>query len=77
MYKSIFEAFLIKNLSMEFQFAESLWTILLAKEFRYMKEFQQYLSFLGNKKPTKCHKDLWNMLYEFAVTIKDVKKDYK
>jgi hypothetical protein len=42
-----------------------------------MKEFQQYLSFLGNKKPTKCHKDLWNMLYEFAVTIKDVKKDYK
>lgn len=77
MYRALFEAFLIKNLSMDFGFAEELWALLLQHEFVYLRQFQQYLEFLGPKKPTKCHKDLWNMMHEFAVVVKDVKKDYK
>jgi DCN1-like protein 4/5 len=76
MYKGIFDTFLIKSLTMDFAFAEQLWSVLLAKEFTYLREFQQYLDFLGAKKPTKCHKDLWNMMYEFASVVKDINKDY-
>jgi hypothetical protein len=36
-----------------------------------------YLDHLGNKKPTKCHKDLWNMIQEFATIVKNVNTDYK
>jgi hypothetical protein len=61
---------------MDFEFAEALWSVLLRKDFVYLKQFQQYLDHLGAKKPTKCHKDLWNMLYEFATVVKDIKKDY-
>lgn len=77
MYNSIFEAFLIKNLSMDFEYAEALWTVLLAKTFKFQKEFNLYLESLGNKKPTKCHKDLWQMMYEFSTVVKDINNDYK
>ena len=29
---------------------------------------------MKSKKPTKVHKDLWNMVYEFAVSVKDPKE---
>jgi len=77
MYYNVFEAFLIKNLSMEFEFAEMLWSVLLAKTFNFHKEFAMYLDHLGPKKPLKCHKDLWQMMYDFSVTVKSIKKDYK
>lgn len=77
MYRTLFDVFLIKNLSMEFEFAEELWSLLLQRDFAYLKQFQQYLEYLGAKKPTKCHKDLWNMMHEFALVVKDVNSDYK
>ncbi len=76
MYNKVFEAFLIKNLSMDFEYAEALWDVLLRQTFRYSKEFKLYLESLGSKKPTKCHKDLWQMMLEFSVAVKDVEKDY-
>ena len=36
MYKQVYEAFLVKNLSMDFEYAESLWKVLL-KDFRLSK----------------------------------------
>ena len=76
MYSSVFEAFLIKNLSMDFEYAQSLWTILLSGKFKYYKEFTQYLNDPSTKKPQKCHKDLWEMMYDFAINIKSI-EDYK
>lgn len=76
MYNKVFEAFLIKNLSMDFEYAEALWEVLLRHTFKYSKEFKLYLQSLGTKKPLKCHKDLWQMMYQFAITVKDVSKDY-
>lgn len=76
MYNKVFEAFLIKNLSMDFDYAEALWGALLKDTFKFPKEFTLYLESLGAKKPLKCHKDLWQMMYEFAITVKDVSKDY-
>ncbi len=34
-------------------------------------DFIKYLQQKSNK-PTRVHKDLWNMVYEFAITVKDV-----
>ena len=76
MYRGVFECFLIKSLTMDFEFAEALWSILLVKDFAYLKQFQKYLDHLGARKPTKCHKDLWNMIHEFATVVKDVKRDF-
>ena len=61
---------------MDFSFAEALWSVLLKKDFIYLRQFQEYLLSLGNKKPTKCHKDLWNMMHEFGTVVKDIKRDY-
>lgn len=76
MYNKVFEAFLIKNLSMDFEYAEALWDVLLRQTFKYSNEFKLYLESLGSKKPAKCHKDLWQMMLEFSMVIKDVEKDY-
>jgi hypothetical protein len=43
MYNKVFEAFLIKNLSMDFVYAEALWEVLLRHTFKYSKEFKLYL----------------------------------
>ena len=43
MYNKVFEAFLIKNLSMEFEYAEYLWPIILKQKFTLMPEFLKYL----------------------------------
>ena len=43
MYNKVFEAFLIKNLSMDFEYAEALWEVLLRHTFKYPKEFKLYL----------------------------------
>jgi uncharacterized protein YjaG (DUF416 family) len=43
MYNRVFEAFLIKNLSMDFDYAEALWEVLLRQTFKYAKEFKLYL----------------------------------
>ena len=75
MYKQLYEAFLVKNLSMDFEYAESLWGVLL-KDFKLGKEFGEYLEHLGPKKPLKCHKDLWMMMYEFAQVVRNIEKDY-
>jgi hypothetical protein len=77
MYRNLFDVFLTKTLCIDFETAEVLWGVLLKKDFIYLKEFQQYLEYLDNKKPTKCHKDLWNMMHEFALEVKDIKKDYR
>ena len=60
----------------DFDYAKALWGALLKNSFKFPKEFNLYLESLGAKKPLKCHKDLWQMMYEFAITVKEVGKDY-
>jgi hypothetical protein len=31
---------------------------------------------LGEKKPKRVNKDLWNMMLEFSYVVKDFNKDY-
>ena len=30
-----------------------------------------------NKEAVKVHRDLWTMMLEFSLDVKDIKKDYK
>ena len=75
MYTKIYKFYLIGNKehSLDFSIAEELWTIYL-KPIMFL--YTQFLEFLKkkSKKPAKVHKDLWNMVYEFALTIKDPKE---
>lgn len=37
----------------------------------FYKQFIEYCETVA-KKPKKVHKDLWKMVYEFTVTVKDI-----
>jgi hypothetical protein len=50
--------------------------VLLAGKFKFQKEFALYLKDSSTKRPQKCHKDLWEMMYDFAVSIRSI-EDYK
>lgn len=48
---------------------------MLLTEWVYFSQFKEYLTSL-KKKPPKCNKDLWDMVFDFTVSIKDIKNDY-
>lgn len=37
----------------------------------FYKQFIEYCETVA-KKPKKVHKDLWKMVYEFTITVKDI-----
>ena len=60
-----------KNMSLEFGLAEELWKIYLRP---VMPLYNRFMSYIASKtiKPTRVHKDLWNMVYDFATSVKNV-----
>ena len=73
LYKKIYKFYLVgnKNMSLEFSIAEELWKIYLKP---VMPLFNKFMEYLQNRtiKPMRVHKDLWNMVYDFGVTVKDI-----
>lgn len=72
MYRQCYDAFLIKDATLDFEYAEMLWSVLLKSELKLYEPFFAFLDSLGPKKPGKCHRDLWNMMLEFSQTIKSI-----
>ena len=62
-----------KEHSLDFSIAEELWAIYMKPIMALYNQFMEFLK-KKTKKPMKVHKDLWNMVYEFAVTINNHKE---
>lgn len=75
LYTKIYRFYLIgnKDHSLDYSIAEELWRIYLRPIMPLYNKFMEFLA-LKSKKPNKVHKDLWNMVYEFALTVKDPKE---
>ena len=73
MYVKLYKFYLIgnKDISLDYEIAEELWKVYLKPIMYLYPQFMQFLAQLG-KRPHKVHIDLWKMVYEFAITIKDV-----
>ena len=62
MYKLLFPIFLINSTTMDIEYAQVLWSVLLKDKFIYLNDLIEYLDELGDKKPKRIQKDLWNMM---------------
>jgi hypothetical protein len=75
LYTRIYKFYLVgsKNSSLEFTIAEQLWRIYLRP---IMPLYNQFMNYLEKKtiKPTRVHKDLWSMVYDFATSVSDISK---
>lgn len=73
MYVKLYKFYLIgnKDISLDYEIAEELWKVYLKPIMHLYPQFMQFLAQLG-KRPHKVHIDLWKMVYEFAINIKDV-----
>ena len=60
-----------KNISLEYSIAEELWKIYLKPVMVLYGPFMEYLR-TKTIKPHRVHKDLWNMVYDFATSVKDI-----
>lgn len=75
MYKKLFDLYTGKYTTLDLSVAQQLWTIYLKDKMTLYKQLIEYVANLQQK--SKVHKDLWNMMLEFANQVKDVEKDYK
>ena len=73
MWTKLYGFYLIgrKEQSLDFDIAAQLWEFYLPPIMHLHKPFLRYLEQLS-KRPHKVHRDLWNMVFEFATTVKDV-----
>jgi hypothetical protein len=62
MYKQLFPIFLIKSTTMDIEYAQVLWSALLKDKLLFLNDLMEYLEELGDKKPKRIQKDLWNMI---------------
>ncbi len=62
MYKQLFPIFLIKSTTMDVDYAQVLWSALLKDKLLFLNDLMEYLEELGDKKPKRIQKDLWNMI---------------
>ena len=74
MWTKLYGFYLIgrKEMSLDYETAAALWEFYLPPIMSMHKLFMKYLGQL-EKKPHKVHRDLWNMIYEFATTVTDLK----
>lgn len=72
MYKEIFNLYIGNHTTLDLDVAEQLWAVYMVNKFTYHKEWLAYLASLEDKENKKVHKDLWNMVLEFAYDVKDI-----
>jgi hypothetical protein len=47
---------------MDVDYAQVLWSALLKDKLLFLNDLMEYLEELGDKKPKRIQKDLWNMI---------------
>lgn len=77
MYKKLFDVYSGNYTTLEFETAVQLWEVYLKGKCAFYKQLLDFLNKLieGGEK-NRVHRDLWDMMYEFVSSVKDINKDY-
>lgn len=75
MYLAMFDLYSGSYITLDLEVAQSLWEVYLKNKLTYYKQFMDFIS--KNPETQKIHRDLWNMILQFSVEVKNIDKDYK
>lgn len=77
MYDGLFLCYSVtKSPTLDFDTAQELWRVYLANIMPNHTAFMEYVDNM-EEKPVKVHKDLWRMVYEFAVNVDENFENYR
>lgn len=71
MYLETYSFYLVgKDITLDYDIAVEIWKIYLKK---FMPFYNEFIEYCEQKKVIKVHKDLWKMVLEFTLTVKNIK----